>query len=127
MNYSPIEVHSTAVNHYLEVRSKDPVNFNLSDDSPVMIAARKYAEERLFVPTLESMTLQRKTLLEIGPGGNTEGTQLNLPSPNEPTDYLTQGMLTVQADSSEVMSLETANSLSIAVLEDISMGAIAQV
>lgn len=122
----PNEVHSTAVKHYLEVRARDPNNFNLSDDSPVMIAARKYAEQRLFVPTLESMTVPKKTMLEIGFGGNAEGSQLNLPAPNEPTDYLTQGMLTVQSESSEVMSLEVANSLSLAMLEDISMGAIAQ-
>jgi hypothetical protein len=52
---------------------------------------------------------------------------LNLPAPNEPTDYLTQGMLAVQSSSTEVMSLEVANSLSVAVLDDLSMGAIAQV
>jgi hypothetical protein len=40
---------------------------------------------------------------------------------------LTQGLLSVQGDISEVMSLEVASSLSVAVKEDISLGAIAKV
>lgn len=42
----PNDVHNRAVDHYLEVRNQDPQSFNLSEDSPVMKSARRYAEER---------------------------------------------------------------------------------
>jgi len=60
---TPTEVHSVAVHHYLDVRSKDPENFNLSDESPVMIAARTYAENRLIIPPEDSISLRVWILL----------------------------------------------------------------
>lgn len=70
----------------------------------------------MFVPSEASLAIKKKSpvLLEIDGGGGLDH-RLRLPSPNEPTDYLTQGLLSVQGDSSEVMSLEVANSLAISV------------
>jgi len=53
----PNEIHTEAVKSYLAVRAKDPANFNLSEDSPVMKSARDYAVKRLFVPHESAMKL----------------------------------------------------------------------
>lgn len=128
---TPTEVHKQAVDYYLKERAKDPDSFNLTEESPVMRTARLYAERRLFVPPEESFTVRTKvaqTLAIDGTSSTTPSSTLGLPAPatREPADYMTAGLLSVQADSSEVMSVETASNLATALQEDISMGAIAK-
>ena len=96
-----------------------------------MRSARQYAERRLVVPSEESLSIRTKvaqTLAIDGTGSPPSSSSLSLPAPatHEPADYMTAGLLSVQSESSEVMSEETASGLATAIQEDISMGAIAK-
>ena len=120
-----------AVDHYLKERAKDPDSFNLTEDSPVMRSARQYAEKRFYVPPEESLRISTKVTQTLSIDGGTSSDSssvLALPAPStrEPADHMMAGLLSVQADSSEVISVETASSLGTALQEDISMGAIAK-
>ena len=117
----PNEVHIVAVKSYLEVRAKDPSNFNLSEDSPVMLKAKAYAVKRFLVPSDESLKLT-KNLEELTVG---DSGVLQLPAPVGPDAFLTQAAINVQGGT-EVMMVEQSHALAVSVNEDIGMGAISK-
>ena len=101
------------MDYYLKERARDPSNFNLSEQSPVMKAARAYAEERLFVPSEDSLRLRDRvtqTLIAEVDGRSGEASLQSLPAPSSetptPGDFLSDGLLKVQGEGAEVMGEE---------------------
>lgn len=119
---NPMELHDAAVKFYIKERERDPANKDMGTDSPVMKRARQHAVKRFSAVPEEELTLQR-----VGLSGSQAGNEqlLQLPAPVG-AESLLASAVTSHGTGSEIMGIEEISALSVAINEDIGMGAISR-
>jgi len=123
----PGELHKAAIGAFMEDRRANPDHKDLGDDeNPIFHSAREYAIKRFSTKSDESLKVQRP---QIGAATGDTDSLLALPSPEEDhASVLAAAITTTSLSTTDSFASSPAEiaSLSVAVSEDIGMGAISK-